>query len=57
VLDSAGDVTQAATQQCELELWHVADGALHETTFDREERSPAYRAAEGGTLAPRTAKN
>jgi hypothetical protein len=57
VLDRAGDVTQAATQQCKFELGHVADLALHETTFEWEERSPAYRAAEGGTLAPRTAKN
>lgn len=43
VLDLAGDVTKAAAQECELEFRHVADGALHETRFGREERIPARR--------------
>jgi hypothetical protein len=36
MLDLAGDVTEAAAQECELEFRHIADGALHEMTFGRE---------------------
>ena len=43
VLDFAGDVTQAAAQECELELRHIADGGLHGMTFGWEERIPAQR--------------
>ena len=36
VLDLVGDVTQAAAQECELELGHIANGTLHGMTFGWE---------------------
>jgi hypothetical protein len=52
VLDLAGDVTEAAAQEGELELGRVADGGLHETGFGREASTPANAGCQ--CLAART---
>jgi hypothetical protein len=53
VLDLAGDITEAAAQEGELEFRHIANGALHGMTFGWEERIPAPHGADSENPIPR----
>jgi hypothetical protein len=48
VLHRIGETAQAAAQQGEFKLRHIADWGLHETWFGREVSLPAYRLQTAG---------